>query len=46
MNSIFQVAGFAACRPYSLIDEGSPEELSEFYAGVSSILVDIGAFAY
>ena len=28
------------------IDEGSPEELSEFYAEVSSILVDTGAFAY
>jgi hypothetical protein len=28
------------------IDEGSPEELNEFYAEVSSILVDIGAFAY
>jgi len=28
------------------IDEGSPEELSEFYAEVSNILVDIGAFAY
>ena len=25
-------------------DEGSPEELSEFYAEVSNILVDIGAF--
>jgi hypothetical protein len=28
------------------IDEGSPEELSEFYAEVSGILVDIGAFTY
>jgi hypothetical protein len=28
------------------IDEGSPEELSEFYAEVSSILVDIGAFTF
>jgi hypothetical protein len=28
------------------IDEGSPEELSEFYAEVSNILVDIGAFTY
>jgi hypothetical protein len=28
------------------IDEGSPEELSEFYAEVSSVLVDIGAFTY
>ena len=28
------------------IDEGSPEELSEFYAGVSSIFVDIGPFVY
>ena len=25
-------------------DEGSPEELSEFYAEVSNILMDIGAF--
>jgi hypothetical protein len=28
------------------IDQEPPEELSEFYAEVSSILVDIGAFAY
>jgi hypothetical protein len=28
------------------IDEGTPEELSEFYAEVSNILVDIVAFAY
>ena len=28
------------------IDEGSPEELSEFYKGVSSILVVIGPFVY
>jgi hypothetical protein len=28
------------------IDEGSPEELSEFYAEVSSIVVDIGVFTY
>jgi hypothetical protein len=26
------------------IDEGSPEELSEFYAEVRGILLDIGAF--
>ena len=26
------------------IDEGSPEELSEFYAEVSKIVVDIGVF--
>ena len=28
------------------IDEGSPEELSEFYAEASNSLVDIGAFTY
>ena len=28
------------------IDEGSPEELSEFYAEVSGIFADIGAFTY
>jgi hypothetical protein len=28
------------------IDEGTPEELSEFYAEVSNILVDIVAFTY
>jgi hypothetical protein len=28
------------------IDEGTPEELSEFYAEVSNIFVDIVAFAY
>ena len=28
------------------IDDGTPEELSEFYAEVSNILVDIVAFAY
>lgn len=28
------------------IDEGSPEELSEFYAEVSNIFVDIDAFTY
>jgi hypothetical protein len=28
------------------IDEGSPEELGEFYAEVSNILVDISAFTY
>ena len=27
-------------------DEGTPEELSEFYAEVSDVLVDIVAFAY
>ena len=28
------------------IDEGSPEELSEFYAEVRKILVDVGVFTY
>jgi hypothetical protein len=28
------------------IDEGSPEELSEFYAEVSNILVEMGVFTY
>ena len=28
------------------IDEGSPEELSEFYAEVTNIVVDIGLFTY
>ena len=28
------------------IDEGTPEELSEFYAEVSNILVEIVAFTY